>query len=275
MKKRKHKKKMTIIFLVAFSFLFLFMATAYSLLNETLTIEGKATITKQEASGGDFVEGVIDEDDGLVENEDGSSNFVGDAGATVNNYIQIPGDSYLWRILSIDVDGNLKIIRNRDDSLTTTFMASKNEAYNWASSLVLQNLQTWYQNNLSSLSDYIIQNPEWLLTEASKSSGPTNVTVISSFNASAIGFIRNDEVLNSSTGGVANNGNVSSWLNDGYQWTMTAVGGNSKQAWRMNGDKFMNSGVSTNSVYRPVIYLKSSTKFLGGTGTEKDPFIVS
>ncbi len=275
MRKRKHKKKMAIVFLVAFSFLFLFMATAYSLLTETLTIEGKVAITQKEISGGDFIESVVGDDESFVENEDGSHRFVGDAGATVNNYIQIPGDSYLWRILCIDADGNLKIIRNKDDSLTTTFMASQKEAYDWASSLVLQNLQTWYQNNLSSFSDYIIQNPEWLLTEASKSSGPTNVTVISSFNASSIGLIRNDEVLNSSTGGATNNGNVSSWLNDGYQWTMTAVEGNTRQAWRMNGDKFMNSGVSTNSVYRPVIYLKSSTKFLGGTGTENDPFVVS
>lgn len=56
---------------------------------------------------------------------------------------------------------------------------------------------------------------------------------------------------------------------------MTAVGGNTKQAWRMNGNKFMNSGVSTSSVYRPVIYLKFSTKFSGGTGIEDDPFVVS
>lgn len=116
--------------------------------------------------------------------------------------------------MSIDVDGNLKIIRNRNDSLISSFMASKNEPYNWSSSLVLQNLQTWYQNNLTSLSDYIVQNPEWLLTEASKKSGATNVTILSTFTANPIGLIRNDEVLNSSSGGVANNENVSSWLMD-------------------------------------------------------------
>ena len=56
---------------------------------------------------------------------------------------------------------------------------------------------------------------------------------------------------------------------------MTAVARKNSQAWRMNGDKFMNSGVSTSSVYRPVIILKSSTTFSGGTGTEDDPFNVS
>lgn len=275
MRKKRYKRRITIVFLVAFSFLFLFIATAYSLLNVDLIIDGKAVITKQETSGGDFIKDSLDKDDGLIEKDNGSFDFVGDSGAAVNNYIQLPGDSYLWRILSIDVDGNLKIIRNRDSSLNSSFMSSKNEAYHWSNSLVLRNLQTWYQNNLSSLSDYIIQNPEWLLTEASKALGPTNVTILSSFTASPIGLIRNDEVLNSSGGSVSNNGNVSSWLNDGYQWTMTAVGGNTKQAWRMNGDKFMNSGVSTNSVYRPVIYLKSSTSFLQGTGTSDDPFVVA
>lgn len=275
MRKKRYKRRITIVFLVAFSFLFLFIATAYSLLNVDLIIDGKAVITKQETNGGDFIQDSLDKDDGLIEKEDGSFDFVGDSGVAVNNYIQLPGDSYLWRILSIDADGNLKIIRNRDSSLTSSFMSSKNEAYHWSNSLVLKNLQTWYQNNLSSLSDYIIQNPEWLLTEASKTLGPTNVTVLSSFTASPIGLIRNDEVLNSSGGTVSNNGNVSSWLNDGYQWTMTAVGGNTKQAWRMNGDKFMNSGVSTKSVYRPVIYLKSSTSFLQGTGTSDDPFVVA
>lgn len=273
MRGKRHKKRTAIVFLIVFSFLFLFMSTAYSLVSDKIIVSSKATIVQNAFDGGDFVRNVVDENDGLVENRDGSFKFVGDEVSAVNNYIQLPGDSYLWRILSIDVDGNLKIIRNREDSLTSTFMSSINEPYNWSSSLILENLQTWYQSHLSSLSDYIVQNPKWLLTEVSIELGATNVAVLSTFIASPIGLIRNDEVLNSLSDRESNSN--SSWLNDGYQWTMTAVVGNTKQAWRMNGDKFMNSGVSTTSVYRPVIYLKASTQFLGGNGTRENPFLVS
>lgn len=275
MRKRKQRRKFNFVLLLAFSFCFVFMATAYSILSESLTVSGSATITQKEVSGGDFVEDVVGDDDSFVENDDGSHNFVGDEGSSVSNYVQMPGDSYLWRILSIDINGNIKIIRNREENLSSYFMSNKKDNYNWETSVVLQNLKSWYQQNLSSYSDIIVQNPEWLLTSATKKS-PTSVTILASYTSSPIGLIRNDEILNSSSSGVANNGNVSSWLNDGYQWTMTAISDKPNQAWKVNGGKFMNSGVASSStVYRPVIYLKSSVTFSGGTGTENDPFVVS
>ena len=274
MRRKRQKKKNFIIFSVICFFLLFFISSAYSLLKQDVVVSGKARIMSEQISGGDFIDNVVDKDDGLIVDDDGSSHFVGNSDSVVNNFIRIPGDSYLWRILSIDALGNIKIIRNRDDSLESMFMENKNSPYDWAGSLVLANLKTWYQNNLSNLNDIIVQNPEWLLTEASKNGGPTNVTILSTFTNSPIGLIRNDEVLDSS-GGMSSGNSVSSWLNDGYQWTMTAVGRKNSQAWRMNGDKFMNSGVSTSSVYRPVIILKSSTTFSGGTGTEDDPFNVS
>lgn len=273
MRRKRQKKKNFMIFSVVCFFLLFFISSAYSLLNQEVVVSGAARIMSEQNSGGNFIENVLDQEDGLIVSDDGSSHFVGDSGDAVNNFIKIPNDSYLWRILSIDVEGNIKIIRNREDSLKSPFMEQKNGPYDWETSLILANLKVWYQNNLSLLNDIIIQNPEWLLTEASKSGGPTNVTVLSTFMNSPIGLIRNDEILNSS-GGTSNGNSVSSWLNDGYQWTMTAVSGNPKQAWRMNGDKFMNSGVDTSSVYRPVIILKSSTMFSGGTGTENDPFVI-
>ena len=269
--KRRRKRKLKIILLITFSFLFLSLSTSYSLLSQELDISSTATISYREQTGGDFVGGIVDEDDGLVENKDGSSNFVGDEGAAVNNFIQIPGDSYLWRILSIDVDGNLKIIRNRDESLTSIYTTG--DSSDWANTTVLANLRIFYQEHLSSLSDLIVQNPNWLLTTASNNDA-TSITVVGSYTDSPIGLIRNDEVI-SSSGSVSSNGSdCASWLNDGYQWTMTAVTDKSNQAFRMNGGKFRNSNISSDTVYRPVIYLKSTVTFSGGTGTEEDPFVV-
>ena len=274
-KRRRQRRKLFIFLFVLSSFLFLTFSSAYAILNCDVAVHGNASLAIQNSSGGDFVEGIVDEDDGLVENGDGSLDFVGDSGTTVNNFIQIPGDDYLWRILSIDVDGNLKIIRNRDESLSMPFISSGGNARDWANTLILQNLKSWYQENLSSYSDIIIQNSEWLLTDAAKPG--TVVNVLGTYTDSPIGLIRNDEIVNSSSTG-ASGQIVSSWLNDGYIWTMTYVkkGNKTDRAWRVNGGKFMDSAAANagTTVARPVIYLKSSVMFSSGTGTESDPFVV-
>lgn len=276
MRKRRRQRRKLFIFLFVFSsFLFLTFSSAYAILNCDVAVHGNASLAIQNSSGGDFVEGIVDEDDGLVENGDGSLDFVGDSGTTVNNFIQIPGDDYLWRILSIDVDGNLKIIRNRDESLSMPFISSGGNARDWANTLILQNLKSWYQENLGGYSNIIVQNPEWLVTDAAKPG--TVVNVLGTYTDSPIGLIRNDEIVNSSSTG-ASGQRVSSWLNDGYIWTMTYVkkGNKTDRAWRVNGDKFMDSAAinAGSTVARPVIYLKSSVMFSSGTGTESDPFVV-
>ena len=272
---KKRRQKIHFILFIAFSFLFVFLSSAYAILSQNVVIQGSAIIMRKESTGGDFVGEVVDEDDGLVENEDGSSNFVGNEGASVNNFIQIPGESYLWRILSIDSSGNLKIIRNRDENLACVFDAN-GRANDWPNTTVYQVLQNFYQEYLSSFASNIVQNPEWLLTQSDKKSGPTLVTIVGTFRDSPIGLIRNDEILNSSSAGISGN-TVSSWLNDGYQWTMTYFTNKPTTAWKVNGGKFMNSKASSggNTVARPVIYLKSDVTFSRGTGTEDDPFVVN
>lgn len=270
MKKRRYKKRIHFLFLLTFSFCIIFMSSAYAILSQNIVVQGRATIVSQDNTGGDFVTGEVGEEGGLVENEDGSHDFVGDDLSSVHNCIQLPGDTYLWRILSIDSEGNLKIIRDRDESLSSIYTTT--DSSSWENTTVLINLKNFYQEHLSNLSNIIVQKPEWLLTSASNSS-PTVVTVQGSYTDSPIGLIRNDEVVDSS-GGTCN-GECASWLSDGYQWTMTSVTGKPKQAWRMNGGKFRNSNINTDTVYRPVIYLRSTVTFSGGIGTIDDPFVVS
>ena len=276
MRRRRQRRKLFIFLFVLSSFLFLTFSSAYAILNRDVVVHGNASLVIQNSSGGNFIEGVVDEDDGLVENGDGSSDFVGDSGTTVNNFIQILGDDYLWRILSIDVDGNLKIIRNRDESLSMPFISSGGNARDWANTLILQNLKSWYQENLSSYSDVIVQNPEWILNEASDKNNPSVVNTVGVYTDSPIGLIRNEEIFDSNN---VNGGNkVSSWLTgDGYQWTMTYYIGNDKQAWRVNNKgKFMNSSMDSSNTYiRPVVYLKANILFASGDGSIDKPFVIS
>lgn len=273
MRKRKQRGKFNFVLLLAFSFCFVFMATAYSILIEKIVVTGNARITPTvSGEAAEYIESVVGNEPFYSKNN-GVVNFKGDDDTSVYNYIEFPENGFLWRILSIDASGNIKIILEKNEGLYSPFMTN-GVTWDWATSIVLQNLKIWYQDNLSNYSDDIVQNPEWLITEASKNR-PTSVTVIGSFTDSPIGLIRNDEVLNSSGSGPSSNGKeVPSWISGDYQWTMTAVDRNI-QAWKMNNSKFMNSSAYDSTQFRPVIYLKSNVSISSGNGTFDYPFVVS
>ena len=69
-----------------------------------------------------------------------------------------------------------------------------------------------------------------------------------------------------------------SWLDDQYhyQWTLTPLSGGSSLAFYVDniGRVFGNYGVSRSLAARPVLYLKSDTKIVGGHGTDQQPFIL-
>ena len=253
--------------LLSFSFFILFLSSSYAILSENLQVKGVATVSYSGPKGGDYIIDSVGEGVGGLQNSgsgDGSLVFNGTTSDAVTNFIQIPNDGVLWRIVSIDADKNLKIVRDFDSSLSSVYGNS-----DWASSTILQSLNNFYQQNLSGISDLIVQNPTWQLSIA-KNSDPTVVTFTGTYTSSPIELLRNDEIA--ASGEVANNGNATSWVNMGNCWTMTII--SNKKAWMSQAGKFSNANLSSSANYRPVIYLKSSVLFSSGTGTESDPFIV-
>lgn len=275
MKRRRAKKIKRLIFFACL-FLFLFCSVSYSLLNQKLEIHGKINIlAEQSSTAGDMVIDRLEgTDSGLRPNDDGGYKFVGDSTEDANNYIELPGDDHLWRILLIDENGNLKIIRESDNSLQGAYTTNEN-AHDWVNTNAYQVLQSFYQSHLLHLDTMIVQSPEWILTEATKDN-PTGFYSIGIFNSSPIGLIRNDEIDKSSISGLQGEV-VSSWLNDGYMWTMTNVTDKPETAWKVNNGKFMNSSAASgNNVYfRPVIYLKSTVKIVDGDGSKDSRFRIS
>lgn len=156
MKRRKNKKIKILIFIICL-FLFLFCSVSYSLLSQRLKIHGRINLLAEQSSnaGDSIIDKVEDTDSGLVENIDGSYGFVGDENASVTNFIKLPVDEILWRIISIDSLGNIKIIRGHDASLKMEF-DSNNQANDWANTAILQNLKNWYQAYLSPFSYGIV-----------------------------------------------------------------------------------------------------------------------
>lgn len=272
MKRRIRRNKFSIIFHVFSFFLLLLMSSAYSLLNQDIVLSGNARIVNEKINGSAYVVSRLDEEDGLFENVDGSFSFVGDFEQEVHNFIQVPGDSFLWRILSIDKDGNLKLIRDFDESLRSTFMSNTNSG--WENSFILENLQHWYQQSFPNFFSFVVSSPKWLVTEVSENLEEWNFSVLSIFTSSSVGLIRLDEVINSSASGFHSDGTISSWLNDGSWWTMSFVQENERNVWRMDNDRPITSDISASSFYRPVIYLESSTVFSGGNGTLENPFVI-
>lgn len=264
---RRANRKFKLVLFFSFSFFIFFLSSSYAVLSENLKVEGVATISYSGPKGGDYIIDSIGEGVGGLkdsENGDGSLVFNGTTSDAVTNFIELPNDTVLWRIVSIDADKNLKIVRNFDSSLSSVYGNS-----DWASSTILQNLNSFYQQNLSGISDLIVQNPTWQLSTA-KNSNPTAVTFTGTYTSSPIGLLRTDEIA--SSGQVANNGNATSWINVGNCWTMTII--NNKKVWMSQAGKFSNANLSSSANYRPVIYLKSSVLFSSGDGTVGSPFVV-
>ena len=265
--KRKRTKKIKIMVLVSFSFFILFFSFFYALLSSDLNVDSLATISFSGLKGGDYIIDSVGEGVGGLQDSgsgDGSLVFNGTTSDAVTNFIQIPNDGVLWRIVSIDADKNLKIVRDFDSSLSSVYGNS-----DWASSTILQSLNNFYQQNLSGISDLIVQNPTWELTSSSNSNA-TKTTNIGFYSSSPIGLLRNDEIA--ASGDVANSGKTTSWVNEGNCWTMTII--NSSKGWMVQGGKFSNSKLTSSANYRPVIYLKSSVLFSSGDGTVGSPFVV-
>ena len=107
-RKEKRNKTKKIIITTSISFLFI-MVVGYAAFNTQLSLKAKGNIKSKKAS--DMLkENVVDEGDGLYKDiyEDGRYFY---KGTNPNNYITFNNET--WRILSVETDGSLKIIRKQ------------------------------------------------------------------------------------------------------------------------------------------------------------------
>lgn len=105
-RKEKRNKTKKIIITTSISFLFI-MVVGYAAFNTQLSLKAKGNIKSKKAF--DMLkENVVDEGDGLYKDiyEDGRYFY---KGTNPNNYITFNNET--WRILSVETDGSLKIIR--------------------------------------------------------------------------------------------------------------------------------------------------------------------
>ena len=252
-------------------------------------------------------------------------------GAVDNNWVKFGG--FYWRLIRINEDGSLRIIYSGDGSAQTTgtgtqigksafnstrtdnmyvgFKYTTNNVHGTGTnSTILNELNEWYQDNLSSYANSIDGNAGFCndRTPYSGTGLGTNATNYAAYNRLytnkaptfecsnssdlfttsgssqgnkalqyPIGLITADEVAYA--GGVYGTNNTSYYLYTGQNyWTMSPYAVNGSGHAFVFG-VYSNGNLGAPRVYntygvRPVINLKSNVQITGGNGTADNPYIV-
>lgn len=109
-KKQKERGRRKIIIISVFTFL-LIMTSGYAAFSTQISLHAKGNILCKEKSAKEIMEqSVVTEGSGIYKDsyEDGRYVY---RGAEVNNYINFNDE--LWRIIAVEVNGTLKIVRNQ------------------------------------------------------------------------------------------------------------------------------------------------------------------
>ena len=234
--------------------------------------------------GGQPVE-IVSSGDGLYEDTYESGRYVY-KGANPDNYIEFDNGE-IWRIISKEVDGTYKILKN--DLLPRQAWDSSN-SNNWARPATLNTyLNGEYYNGLdSSIKDNIVShtwgigsviwNNDDLATQIASENGTT-------WNGN-IGLIAHSDYLRANSD-MANCGTAKTngtnyetcrntdwmYISGSYWWTISPYADTSRQVWGVGAGGILNGSDASNSVLapRPAAYLKSDIT-LSGSGTSLDPF---
>ena len=208
-------------------------------------------------------------------------------GTEVNNYISFSGD--VWRIIKLEADGSIKLAYPRynkelswdNDGSTEWSLSSLNNELNKNFYPKLQNTnvidtRNWKIGRIFN----VAQTKEDLKEYESKAYfgiADNASSLVGLPNTSDYISASNDDLCQSD---VLNSKNCSSWLKYLPSWTINAAStldGDVAVYYFENdstGTKLNKKSPSEKFSVVPVIYLKSSTKIIGGDGSSSNPFIL-
>ena len=248
-------------------------------------------ICTKEPTTGDWVlenTDIVTSGDGLYkdEYEEGKYTY---KGANPNNYITFNDEEAGWRIISINSDGTIKIMKNGGIG-DIAWDTSDSNNWNRPASLNTYLNSTYYNGLNSTAQSQIVEasyysggvtannndmqdqiSYEKLVTSKVKVALPTvseyiraaSNTICKTFNA----FNNNYNTCRDSD-----------WMfNNDFWWTLSPESGYSNHMLFV----FYNGGISytfaryTDSAVRPAITLSSKVQITGGTGTQSDPYTLS
>jgi len=249
--------------------------------------DGNGTVTPSEPTAAEkLIETAVTTGDGLYADEYEEGRYVY-KGANPNNYITFNNET--WRILSVENDGTLKIMKK--DSIGNMAFDSSN-SNNWARPAPLNTyLNNDYYNSLSSEARNLIQTHTWAIGPVTYNN--TDLAgQIASENGTTwtgnIGLMSASEVLRANTN-ISQCGNNS--LNEtnystckptnyivptsGYLWTVSPDASTAYIVFDVYSSGEVLSTFASNSYgVLPALYLTSNIT-LEGEGTEVNPYTIN
>ena len=231
---------------------------------------------------------IVTSGDGLYEDEyeDGRYFY---KGANPNNYVTFNNEQAGWRIVSIEPDGTIKIMRINSIGKQAWDSSNSN---NWASPASLNTyLNGTYYNGLNSTAQSQIVAKDWSIgavtymdsniantinnENGTKWNGKVALVTVSE-------YLRSNSNKNSCGSFSLNNNNYSSCINTNWMynsnlnwwWTLSPYSGYSSGVFLVNNDGNVYDDASdTYTAVRPTLYLSSEVK-LSGSGTQSDPYVI-
>jgi len=250
--------------------------------------DGNGTVTPSEPiTTDDLIASAVTTGDGLYADEYEDGRYIY-KGANPNNYITFNDET--WRILSVENDGSLKIMKK--DSIGSMAWDSSN-SNNWDKPATLNTyLNNDYYNSLSSEAQNLIQTHTWGVGAVTIGDSDLAAQIVSENGitwSGNIGLMSLSEFLRANTN-TSQCGNFS--LNNtnkdtckttnyivpvsGYLWTISPVAALSNYVVYVDSSGRV-TGSNANHAHRgvvPVLYLTSNIT-LEGEGTQSNPYTIN
>ena len=211
------------------------------------------------------------------------------SGSNPNNYVKFNNE--LWRIIGV-INGKVKIIRN--EAITTRTYTDNDKNDYVTSNLYTDYLTDEYLNTLGDFKDkidnnywYVPSDKEIELEEHELTANIVyNLELGEDSNAygaiySKVGLLYISDYAYAAAPGdwvkkVNEYNTANNWLKNGTNmWTMVRDFNNIKNFFYIDTNGNVASGEITNTYsVRPVVVLSNSNRYISGSGSETDPFII-
>ena len=233
---------------------------------------------------------IVTSGDGLYEDEyeDGKYTY---KGANPNNYITFNNEKAGWRIVSINSDGTIKIMRNA--SIGTRAWDDTSNSNNWNQPASLNTyLNSTYYKGLNATAQSLIVAKDWSIgavtsnndlknqindENSSKWNGKVALVTVSEYirtnsNKSSCGTF---SLINDNYSSCRN----TTWMYNSsifYWWTLSSNSSDSDGVILVSDGGTINSAtaITVGFAVRPSVYLSSDVQITGGNGSQSNPFTI-
>ena len=213
-------------------------------------------------------------------------------GANPNNYITFNNEKAGWRIISVECDGTIKIMRNTSVEPHYWDESGSYGNNNWARPASLNTyLNGTYYNELTSTAQSQIISKDWSIGAVTYDNNDLKSQINDENGKKWKGkialptvseYLRTNSNTNVCKTLHLNNWNYSTctnttWLFNGEAfWMITALAGNSENAFFLDSDVGLIDyyGVSYTGSVCPSLYLNQNIKITGGTGSKTNPYTI-